>query len=537
MERTMQVILLLALVFLFSSLSTYSLPLSTRGRWIIDSKTGQRVKLVCVNWPSHTQSMLIEGLNHRPLKELADEAIKLRFNCVRLTYATHMFTRYANRTVEENFDLLDLGQAKAGLAQYNPFVLNKTIAEAYEAVVDVLGASGLMVIADNHMSQPRWCCSLDDGNGFFGNRYFDPQEWLQGLSLVAQRFNNKSTVVGMSLRNEIRGMMENANDWNHYVTQGVTTIHNINPEVLVIVGGLNYDNDLRCLKEKPLNVSTLDNKLVFEVHLYSFSGASESKFVQQPLNNICAKIINEFIDHAEFVIEGSNPFPLFVSEYGYDQREVDDAENRFMSCFTAHLAQKDLDWALWTWQGSYYYREGQAELPETFGVLESNWTQIKNPNFVQKFQLLQTMLQDPNSNASYSYVIYHPQSGQCIEVSNDNKDIVLTNCSTSSRWSHDNDSTPIKMSSTGLCLKASGEGLAASLSTDCLGKQSVWSAISNSKLHLATITENGKSLCLQIESSNSSKIVTNSCICTTDDPTCLQDTQSQWFELVETNTL
>lgn len=93
------------------------------------------------------------------------------------------------------------------------------------------------------------------------------------------------------------------------------------------------------------------------------------------------------------------------------------------------------------------------------------------------------------------------------------------------------------MSNTGLCLKASGEGLAASLSNDCLGKQSVWSAISNSKLHLATVTENGKSLCLQIESSNSSKIVTNSCICTTDDPTCLQDTQSQWFELVETNTL
>ncbi|XP_023536240.1 uncharacterized protein LOC111797470 [Cucurbita pepo subsp. pepo] len=151
-------------------------------RWIVDSTTGRRVKLVCVNWPSHTQSMLIEGLNHRPLKELADEAIKLRFNCVRLTYATQMFTRYANRTVEENFDLLDLEQAKAGLAQYNPFVLNKTIAEAYEAVVDVLGESGLMVIADNHMSQPRWCCSLDDGNGFFGDRYFDPQEWLQGLS-------------------------------------------------------------------------------------------------------------------------------------------------------------------------------------------------------------------------------------------------------------------------------------------------------------------------------------------------------------------
>ena len=193
MGRAFQVVLFLAL-FVFLSPSVYSLPLSTKGRWIVDSTTGRRVKLVCVNWPSHTQSMLIEGLNHRPLKELADEAIKLRFNCVRLTYATQMFTRYANRTVEENFDLLDLEQAKAGLAQYNPFVLNKTIAEAYEAVVDVLGESGLMVIADNHMSQPRWCCSLDDGNGFFGDRYFDPQEWLQGLSLVAQRFSKKSTV-------------------------------------------------------------------------------------------------------------------------------------------------------------------------------------------------------------------------------------------------------------------------------------------------------------------------------------------------------
>lgn len=203
----------------------------------------------------------------------------------------------------------------------------------------------------------------------------------------------------MSLRNEIRGTNENANDWNNYVTQGVTTIHNINPNVLVIVSGLNFDNDLRCLKEKPLNVSTLDNKLVFEVHLYSFSGDQESKFINQPLNNICANIIDGFVDHAEFVREGPNPFPLFVSEYGYDQREVNDAENRFMSCFTAHLAQEDLDWALWTWQGSYYYREGQAGPVETFGVLDSNWTQIKNPNFVQKFQLLQTMLQ-----GKYKYI-------------------------------------------------------------------------------------------------------------------------------------
>ena len=87
----------------------------------------------------------------------------------------------------------------------------------------------------------------------------------------------------------------------------------------MIVSGLNYDNDFRSLKGKPLNVSTLDNKSVFEVYLYSFTRDSESKFTQQPLNNIFTNIVNGFVDPVEFVMEASNPFHLFVSEYGYDR--------------------------------------------------------------------------------------------------------------------------------------------------------------------------------------------------------------------------
>ena len=68
------------------------------------------------------------------------------------------------------------------------------------------------------------------------------------------------------------------------------------------------------------------------------------KFVTKPLNDSCTTIVNEFIDHAEFIIEGSNPFSLFViREYDYDQREVDNVNFLFMSCFNAHRAQKDLD--------------------------------------------------------------------------------------------------------------------------------------------------------------------------------------------------
>ncbi|XP_038875504.1 glycosyl hydrolase 5 family protein-like [Benincasa hispida] len=536
MGNTTQINFVFLAFISFFSLS-YSFPLSTNGRWIVDS-AGRRMKLMCVNWPSHTQSMLIEGLDRRPLKDLADEVVRLRFNCVRLTYATHMFTRYANRTVQENFDLLDLKASKMGLALHNPFILNMTVFNAYEAAVDILGTSGLMVIADNHISQPKWCCSLDDGNGFFGDRYFDPEEWLEGLRLVARRFYNKSNVVAMSLRNELRGTKSKSKDWNKYMTQGATTIHTINPNILIIISGLNFDNDLRCQRQNPLPLNNLHNKLVFEVHLYSFSGESQSKFINNPLNKICSKIINGFVERAEFVMEGAEAVPLFVSEFGFDQRGVNEADDRFLSCFRAHLAKKDLDWALWAWQGSYYYRQGKIEPEEVFGVLNYNWTDVRNPHFSQMFQLLQTMLQDPNSNSSNTYVMYHPQSGQCVQVKDMmDKQIYLNNCSNASHWSHEGDGTPIMLEATNFCLKANGNGLPPSLSSDCFGEQSVWTAISDSKLHLATLTKQGNNgLCLEKESSNSTRIVMGSCVCVGNDSNCLQDTQAQWFELVVTNT-
>lgn len=184
----------LACVFVLLTAKAYSLPLSTSGRWIIDATTGQRVKLVCVNWPSHMQAMLAEGLHLQPLDSITAMVAKLQFNCVRLTYSIHMFTRYANLTVLQSLENFDMKNAMTGITQNNPFMLNMTLVETYGAVVDSLATHGVMVVSDNHISQPRWCCNDDDGNGFFGDRYFDPQEWLQGIGLAAQSLKHKSQV-------------------------------------------------------------------------------------------------------------------------------------------------------------------------------------------------------------------------------------------------------------------------------------------------------------------------------------------------------
>lgn len=76
-----------------------------------------------------------------------------------------------------------------------------------------LGANNVMVILDNHISKPGWCCSNFDGNGFFGDPYFNPDDWITGLTRMATLFNGVTNVVGMSLRNELRGPKQNVNDW------------------------------------------------------------------------------------------------------------------------------------------------------------------------------------------------------------------------------------------------------------------------------------------------------------------------------------
>ena len=76
-----------------------------------------------------------------------------------------------------------------------------------------LAKNKVMVILDNQISKPGWCCSNVDGNGFFGDEYFNGELWIDGLTKMATMFRDNPIVVGMSLRNELRGPKQNPNDW------------------------------------------------------------------------------------------------------------------------------------------------------------------------------------------------------------------------------------------------------------------------------------------------------------------------------------
>lgn len=194
----------------------------------------------------------------------------------------------------------------------------------------------------------------------------------------------------MSMRNELRGPRENEPDWYRYMQEGALTIHKENPNALVIVSGLHYDTILSFLKLKSFGVN-INNKLVFEAHWYAFGYPADEWLAHS--NQLCARVTKNAEDNYLFLIRGNNSFPLILSEFGIDQRGTNDADNRYISCLLAAVAENDIDWALWTFQGSYILREGKVNLEEVYGVADLNWDRPRNPGFLDRLQLLRQINQ------------------------------------------------------------------------------------------------------------------------------------------------
>ncbi|PQP95731.1 uncharacterized protein Pyn_10531 [Prunus yedoensis var. nudiflora] len=293
-----------------------AVPLSTSSRWIVD-QSGQRVKLACVNWVSHLEAVVAEGLSKQPVDAISKRIASLGFNCVRLSWPTFLATNdtLASVTVRQSFQSLGLSESIAGLQSNNPSIVDLTLIQAYQAVVSSLGKNNVMVILDNQVSKPGWCCSSSDGNGFFGDQYFNPDIWIKGLTRMATLFKGVANVVGMSLRNELRGPKQNVDDWYKYMQRGAEAVHSANPDVLVILSGLNYDKDLSFLADRPVNL-TFSGKTVYEVHWYGFSDGQAWKSGNP--NQVCGAVVNNMKRKSGFLLEKG--FPLFVSEFGVDQR-------------------------------------------------------------------------------------------------------------------------------------------------------------------------------------------------------------------------
>ncbi|KAG9130691.1 hypothetical protein Leryth_018083 [Lithospermum erythrorhizon] len=497
----------------------------TNSRWIVDG-SGRRVKLACINWVTHLDPVVAEGLSKQPVDEISKSIIDMGFNCVRLTWALYLATNETlgtMTTVRQSFNNLGLYETISGLQAHNPSILDLSLMDAFQAVVASLAKNNVMIILDNQISKPGWCCSNFDGNGFFGDKYFNPNEWIKGLTKMATMFNGTSNVVGMSLRNELRGPKQNVSDWYRYMQKGAEAVHAANPNVLVILSGLSYDKDLSFLKDKPVNL-TFTGKLVYEVHWYGFTNGDA--WIDGNPNQVCGQIGGALMKNAFYLLDQG--YPLFMSEFGIDQRGINENDNRYFNCFMGLAAELDFDWALWTIVGSYYLREGVVGMNEYYGVKNWNWCDIRNASFLQRLSVIQSPFQGPSYADGRLYkAVFHPMTGLCVIRNTLIQPLQLGPCSKAEKWNYTPQKT-LTIKGTYFCLQADQLGKPAKLGIICTDSTSKWEAISDSKMHLSSKLKNGGSVCLDVDSNN--VIVTNTCKCQSGSK-C--DPGSQWFKIID----
>ncbi|CAO2039488.1 unnamed protein product [Urochloa humidicola] len=522
--------------------------LSTSSRWIVD-QAGHRVKLACANWPSHLEPVVTEGLGRRPVGAIAGMVVSLGFNCVRLTYPIALATNatLSSLTVRQSLLAHGLAETVGGVEVNNPGFLDLTLMESLKAVVNALGEKEVMVILDNHVSKPGWCCGADDGNGFFGDRDFDPDIWVDGLATMATTFADVPNVVGMSLRNELRGPRQNPDDWYTYMQRGAEAVHASMPRALVIMGGLSYDTDLSFLATRPVGVSFgAEGKLVFEVHWYAFSDARA--WESRNANEVCAAAVRAFDRRAGFL--QARGFPLFLSEFGVDLRGGDVRGNRYFPCVAAVAAERDLDWAYWALQGSYALRQGVVGMDEVYGVLDWSWSRPRNETVLPRIQALQRPLQGPGFGEALPYtVLFHPATGLCAAAVAGAGTLELRACNETDAWAYAPPASTLVLRDTSAagpflapCLRAEGRGLPVRLGIKACGDAlSTWRLASDSGMHVAVVDAaaappgldsgggGGGMLCLDVGDDGRS-VVTNPCACLRGDGAC--DPERQWFKLV-----
>ncbi|KAF2732122.1 glycoside hydrolase [Polyplosphaeria fusca] len=392
------------------------LPLSSKGRDIVDSN-GDVFHFTATNWPGHQEAMIPEGLQHASVKDIVSWFPKFGLNSVRLTFAIEMiddiYGNNPNQTLEHTV-INALGTPNGTIVlnqilKHNPQFGNQTTRlEVFDAVAHELANQGVLVHLDNHVSKAFWCCGENDGNGWFGEKYFDVENWIRGWSYITKHAKeNWPTFVSAGLRNELRNAVDaepvDWYTWYSHMTSAANAVHKADPNALIFFSGLSFDTYIDPIPlGKILNgtdgTSTagktavfdpndfpFKDKIVLEIHKYDFEATQDD----------CETFKAKWYEKGFQALDESNPetkhlFPMVLSEWGFIQNGTYWNQTTYNKCLIEMVENWKFGWMQWELSGSFYLqtRPGRAPatiqgLEEFWGLVDYNWSAVRSPVTVE----------------------------------------------------------------------------------------------------------------------------------------------------------
>lgn len=379
-------IIVLTPVVLYAKCEQVTYPLSTKQQFIIDAKSC-KVLLKSVNWfGAESQAYIPGGLDQQPLQNIVNLIKKGGFNSVRLPWSNEMVSKNPVVIIR--------------LLKANPQLQGKTALAVFDAVINAIGQAGLMVILDNHRSRADWCCDKEHGDGLWFSKEYPAELFFKHWQQMTARYKDKPFVVASELRNEIRpdsiiglepdwGSKNPRTDWHMAATKAGNLIHRINPNVLIVVGGLRWQENLEEVKKMPVKLDQ-PGKLVYAAHDYVWYHSPEE------LSDF--ELFKKSADRRwDFVLEPEKTYtaPVYLSEWGgCTQVNADDSrcpENRykFVEMFTKYLCSVDenapVSWAYWALNGNQLMGYSRTEgAVETYGLLKPDWQTWASPQLINQ---------------------------------------------------------------------------------------------------------------------------------------------------------
>jgi endoglucanase len=341
-------------------IADYALPLRTQGRHVVDAH-GRRFKLASVNWYGASDELFVPGGLDTQHRDTIAQAIKrLGFNSVRLPYADELVMK--NPTID------------AELVSANPDLAGKRALDVFEAVVKALTDAGIAVIVNNHITSATWCCGADPCDAAWANDYLGPicrvkqteEEWIQHWETIMQPLLNNSLVIGVDLRNEVRGLWGTMpwSSWAAAAEKCGNRLLKMNENWLVVVEGTESSNDLSHVRERPVKLD-LEHRVVYSAHVYGWSGwgSTEGRFLQRTYESFAETMRHNW----GYLLEG-DVAPVWVGEIGAG-RDPNVGSANYWQNLMRYLKGVDADFGYW----AINPRKPAGNVTETYSLVEDDW--------------------------------------------------------------------------------------------------------------------------------------------------------------------
>ncbi|ROW11439.1 hypothetical protein VMCG_01182 [Cytospora schulzeri] len=343
-----------------TSIESYTLPLKTRGRDVVDAK-GRRFKLSSVNWYGASDELFIPGgldVQHRSV--IAQTIRNLGFNSVRLPYADELVMRDPH--------------VLPHLLTANPDLVGLRAMDVFEACVKALTDAGIAVIINNHITHATWCCGADPCDAGWANDHLGPlcrvqqteEEWIQHWEAVMARFVDNPYVIGADLRNEVRGLWGTMS-WDRWAAAAEAAGNRLlalNRDWLVIVGGTESGNDLRGARARPV-VLDVPDRLVYSAHVYAWSGwgSREGRFSRREYPSF----VRAMRENWAYLVE-EDTAPVWIGEFGAP-RHPGNGDANYWANLLRYLKALDADFGYW----AINPRKPRDDKKESYALVEDDW--------------------------------------------------------------------------------------------------------------------------------------------------------------------